>query len=66
LVKPFSELELVTTLRDAISDHAELEAEQNHLRLLVEQLQRQGYNEKQITRAVENESSPRLRGRQQR
>jgi CheY-like chemotaxis protein len=66
LTKPFSELELVTTLRDAISDHAELEAEQNHLRVLVERMQQQGYTEKQITRAVENEASPRLRGRQSR
>jgi CheY-like chemotaxis protein len=66
LVKPFSELQLVTTLRDAISDHAELEAEHNHLRVLVEQMQRRGYSEKAITRAVENESSPRLRERRPR
>jgi two-component system, response regulator PdtaR len=63
LVKPFSELQLVTTLRDAISDHADLEAEHNHLRVFVEQMQRDGYSEKAITRAVENESSPRLRAR---
>ena len=66
LTKPFSKLQLVTTLRDAITDHAELEAEENHLRVLVEQLQRRGHTEKQITRAVDNESSPRLRRRRPR
>lgn len=63
LTKPFSKLELVTTLRDAISDHAELEAEQNHLRVLVERMQQKGHTEKEITRAVDSESSPRLRRR---
>jgi response regulator NasT len=63
VLKPFSEEQLVTTLRDAISDHAELEAEQNHLRMLVERMLHQGYTEKQVTRAVEQESSPRLRRR---
>jgi two-component system, response regulator PdtaR len=66
VLKPFSEQQLVTTLREAISDHAELEAEENHLRVLVERMVRQGYSEKQVTRAVNNEASPRLRNRRPR
>ena len=63
LTKPFSELQLVTTLREAISDHAEGEAEQNHLRVLVERMLQKGHTEKEVTRAVEREASPRLRKR---
>ena len=66
LTKPFSERQLVTTLREAISDHAELGVEQNQLRMLIEGMQQQGYTEKAITRAVESEASPRLRLRQTR
>jgi DNA-binding NarL/FixJ family response regulator len=66
IIKPFSEQQLVTTLREAISDHAELEAEENHLRVLVERMLQKGHTEKEVTRAVERESSPRLRKRRKR
>jgi response regulator NasT len=66
LTKPFSELQLVTTLREAIADHAELEAEENHLRVLVERMLQKGHTEKEITRAVEREASPQLRKRAKR
>ena len=35
-----------------------LEAEQHHLRLLVERLVREGYSEQEITRAVDRAASP--------
>ena len=66
LTKPISEQQLVSTLREAISDHADLEAEQDHLRFLVERMQQTGRTEKEITEAVESESSARLRSRQTR
>jgi response regulator NasT len=66
LTKPFSELQLVTTVREAISDHADDEAEQNHLRVLVERMLQSGHTEKEVTRAVDRESSPRLRKRRRR
>lgn len=66
ILKPFSEQQLVTTLREAISDHAELEAEENHLRALIERMLQQGRTEKEVTRAVESQSSSRLRKRRRR
>jgi response regulator NasT len=66
LTKPFSELQLVTTVREAISDHADDEAEQNHLRVLVERMLQSGHTEREVTRAVDRESSPRLRKRRRR
>jgi CheY-like chemotaxis protein len=66
LTKPFSELQLVTTLRDAMSEHADLEAEENHLRVLIERMLQQGRSERDVTRAVESQVSSRLRKRRRR
>jgi transposase len=40
-----------------------LEAEQNHLRVLVDRLVREGHSEKEIARAVDRAASPDLRNR---
>jgi response regulator NasT len=61
LIKPFSEQQLVATVREAIAEHAGLEAEENHLRFLIERMQQQGRSEAEITLAVERESSARRR-----
>jgi CheY-like chemotaxis protein len=66
LTKPFSELQLVTTLRDAMSEHADLEAEENRLRVLIERMLQQGRSERDVTRAVESQASSRLRKRRRR
>jgi response regulator NasT len=66
VLKPFSEQQLVSTLRDAISDHAELEAEENHLRGVIDRMLRQGHTEGDVTRTVNRLSSPRLKKRRKR
>ena len=54
LTKPFSDRQLVGTIRGILADR---EAEQNHLRYLVERMLRDGYSEREIERAVRHASS---------
>jgi two-component system, response regulator PdtaR len=52
ILKPFTEEQLIGTLRTVLADSAERESEETHLRVLVERLVRAGHSEREIERAV--------------
>jgi response regulator NasT len=52
VLKPFSERQLVASVRGALSDRAEREAEHNHLRAMIERMQCDGYSSNEIEYAV--------------
>jgi response regulator NasT len=65
VLKPFSEHQLVDTLRDVLDTRAERKAQERHLRIMIENMLSQGYSEREIERAV-LEASPWIESDQRR
>jgi two-component system, response regulator PdtaR len=56
VLKPFSERELVGTVRDVLVERLEREYEERHLRIMIERMLRDGYTEREIEYAVRRAS----------
>ena len=53
VLKPFTERALVGTVRDVLGERSTKEYEDRYLRVMIEQMLREGYSEQEIDRAVE-------------